>query len=53
MALLPPPVVGDWDWRLDPIPALGEHTVPVLFELGYTGPEIEEMRAAEAIGEAR
>lgn len=30
LGLLPPPESPDWDWRLDPIPALGEHTEPVL-----------------------
>jgi itaconate CoA-transferase len=49
--LLPPPEVDGWDWRLDPVPALGEHTVPVLCELGCTDAEIAEMRAAGAIGE--
>jgi crotonobetainyl-CoA:carnitine CoA-transferase CaiB-like acyl-CoA transferase len=52
LGLLPPPEVSGWDWRLDPIPALGEHTVPVLRELGYSDAEIGRMRAAEAIGEA-
>jgi crotonobetainyl-CoA:carnitine CoA-transferase CaiB-like acyl-CoA transferase len=52
LALLPPPDVDNWDWRLDPIPALGEHTVPVLRELGFTDAQIAQMRAADAIGEA-
>ena len=30
LGLLPPPESSDWDWRLDPIPALGEHTELVL-----------------------
>jgi crotonobetainyl-CoA:carnitine CoA-transferase CaiB-like acyl-CoA transferase len=51
LGLLPPPEVDGWDWRLDPVPALGEHTVPVLCELGYTDADIAEMRAAGAIGE--
>jgi crotonobetainyl-CoA:carnitine CoA-transferase CaiB-like acyl-CoA transferase len=34
-ALLPPPEVADWDWRLDPVPALGEHTAAILAELGF------------------
>jgi itaconate CoA-transferase len=49
-ALLPPPESADWDWRLDPIPALGEHTGPVLAELGYGAEEIAAMRAAGVIG---
>jgi itaconate CoA-transferase len=42
--------VDGWDWRLDPIPALGEHTLPVLRELGFGADEIEAMRAEGAIG---
>ena len=50
MGLLPPPEVSGWDWRVDPIPGLGEHTVPVLRELGYSSADIEDMRASGAIG---
>ncbi|MCW2936828.1 MAG: CoA transferase [Actinomycetia bacterium] len=49
MALLPPPQVQGWDWRLDPVPGLGEHTEPVLRELGYGDAEVNAMRAAGAI----
>jgi itaconate CoA-transferase len=51
LGLLPPPVADGWDWRLDPIPALGEHTVPVLRELGFADDEVAAMRAAGVIGE--
>jgi itaconate CoA-transferase len=34
-ALVPPPEVADWDWRLDPVPGLGEHTAAILAELGF------------------
>lgn len=50
LGLLPPPVVPGWEWRLDPIPALGEHTAGVLRELGFAADEIEAMRAAGAVG---
>jgi crotonobetainyl-CoA:carnitine CoA-transferase CaiB-like acyl-CoA transferase len=30
--------------RFDPIPALGESTVAILQELGYSGEEIQKMR---------
>jgi crotonobetainyl-CoA:carnitine CoA-transferase CaiB-like acyl-CoA transferase len=50
LGLLPPPVVPGWDWRLDPIPALGEHTAAVLGELGFGPAEVEVMRSAGAVG---
>ncbi len=34
-ALVPPPEIADWDWRLDPVPGLGEHTGAILAELGF------------------
>jgi len=49
MSLLPPPQVPGWDWRLDPVPGLGEHTEAVLRDLGYGDAEISAMRAAGAI----
>jgi len=45
LGLLPPPESADWDWRLDPIPALGEHTEPVLRELGFSAEDLAVMRA--------
>ena len=47
-ALLPP---GSWTSgpRMDPVPALGEHTESVLAELGYDEHEIDALRAARAI----
>jgi crotonobetainyl-CoA:carnitine CoA-transferase CaiB-like acyl-CoA transferase len=51
LGLLPPPEVAEWDWRLDPIPALGEHTEPVLSELGFSPEDLAGMRAAGVIGE--
>jgi crotonobetainyl-CoA:carnitine CoA-transferase CaiB-like acyl-CoA transferase len=50
LGLLPPPEVAGWDWRMDPVPALGEHTETVLRELGYIEAELIAMRAAGAIG---
>jgi len=49
------PVVGsplrlsDSPARLDPIPALGEDTVPILRELGYDEAEIEKLRRDQVI----
>ena len=47
-ALLPP---GSWDVepRMDPVPALGEHTDAVLAELGYDAHEIDALHAAGAV----
>ena len=47
-ALLPP---GSWDEepRMDPVPALGEHTDAILAELGLDAAAITGLRAAEAI----
>ncbi len=49
-ALLPP---GNWDDgdgpRLDPVPALGEHTDALLAELGYGAEAVAALRAMQAI----
>jgi crotonobetainyl-CoA:carnitine CoA-transferase CaiB-like acyl-CoA transferase len=47
-AMLPP---GSWDVgpRLDPVPALGEHTDAILAELGYGAAQIEALHAAQAV----
>ncbi|MGZ5248570.1 MAG: CaiB/BaiF CoA transferase family protein [Caldimonas sp.] len=49
-ALLPP---GSWDDgdgpRMDPVPALGQHTDAILAELGLDGAAIAALRAVEAI----
>ena len=50
--LLPPPESDDWDWRLDPIPALGEHTEPVLRELGFGAGDLAGLRAEGVIARA-
>jgi itaconate CoA-transferase len=48
-ALLPPGSWDDGDPRLDPVPALGEHTEAILAELGVQPAAIANLRAAEAI----
>ncbi|KWT97291.1 MULTISPECIES: CaiB/BaiF CoA-transferase family protein [unclassified Variovorax] len=47
-AMLPP---GTWDVgpRMDPVPALGQHTDAILAELGYGAAEIEALRASKAV----
>jgi len=48
-ALLPPGLNDSYDYRMDPIPAVGEHTDSILAELGIAKPEIQNMRASGAI----
>jgi crotonobetainyl-CoA:carnitine CoA-transferase CaiB-like acyl-CoA transferase len=48
-ALLPP---GSWhgeDPRMDPVPALGQHTASILTELGCSSSEIAHLRETKAI----
>jgi len=50
IAMLKPPFNLDgMEPRMDPIPALGEHTERVLCELGYAAPEVEALRRDSAI----
>ena len=48
-ALLPPGSWDDGDPRMDPVPALGEHTDAILGELGLDSAAIGALRAANAI----
>ena len=48
-ALLPPAVPNTWTARMDPIPALGQHTVSILAELGYDAAAIAELETSKAI----
>jgi len=48
-ALLPPGRQSAFDYRMDAIPAVGEHTESILRSLGRTEADIESLRAAEAI----
>jgi len=43
-ALIPPGVHSAFDYRMDAIPALGEHTQALLAELGMASEEIEALR---------
>jgi crotonobetainyl-CoA:carnitine CoA-transferase CaiB-like acyl-CoA transferase len=42
-ALLPPTVLDGMEARMDPVPAVGEHTEPILLSLGYTVDEIDDL----------
>jgi formyl-CoA transferase len=44
-ALVPPAALGGVTPRMDPVPAVGEHTGTILGELGYEPDEIEALRA--------
>lgn len=48
-ALLPPAQVDGIQYRLGPVPSLGEHTGEILQQLGYGPLEIEEFRAAGVV----
>jgi len=48
-ALLPPGRSNAFDYRMDPIPAVGQHTDAILRELGFGGEAIAALRGAGAI----
>ena len=48
-AMLPPGMNDSYDYRMDDIPAVGQHTNVILSELGISLSEIESMRAQGAI----
>ena len=48
-AMLPPGVNDSYDYRMDPVPSVGEHTNAILSELGISSTEIDALRAQGAI----
>ena len=48
-ALIPPATNSAFSARMDPIPALGDHTMSILKELGVQESVIAEMKSAKAI----
>jgi itaconate CoA-transferase len=48
-ALRPPVTTAGIAARMDPIPALGQHTLPILASLGYGGDAVERLRAEGAV----
>src|SRR6185437_6972774 len=48
-ALLPPVTMAGVEPRMDPIPAVGQHTEAILHSLGYTDDEIAALRTTGAI----
>jgi crotonobetainyl-CoA:carnitine CoA-transferase CaiB-like acyl-CoA transferase len=39
----------DWEPRMDPIPAVGEHTIAILRTLGYSDEQIDQLRGEHII----
>jgi crotonobetainyl-CoA:carnitine CoA-transferase CaiB-like acyl-CoA transferase len=48
-ALLPPGLPSGSKLRMDPVPALGEHTTVILGELGFTQSDITDLRSRHVI----
>ena len=48
-AILPPGLNSSYDYRMDPIPAVGDHTDSILKELGLAESDIASMRTSGAI----
>ena len=48
-ALLPPGLNDSYDYRMDAIPAVGQHTDAILTEIGISGAALAEMRSNGAI----
>ena len=48
-ALLPPGRSNAFDYRMDPVPAVGQHTEAILRELGQDDAAIAALRAVDAI----
>src|SRR5699024_832764 len=48
-ALLPPGLHSSFEYRIDPVPALGEHSAAILEQLGYEADVIAELRDREVI----
>jgi crotonobetainyl-CoA:carnitine CoA-transferase CaiB-like acyl-CoA transferase len=47
--LLPPITMHDTEPRMDPIPAVGEHTTAILFSLGFSDEQIDQLRREHII----
>lgn len=48
-AMLPPGINDTYDYRMDPVPAVGEHTDAILTDMGLSSTEIATLRSQGAI----
>lgn len=48
-AMLPPGRSNAFDYRMDPVPAVGQHTEEILRELGLTADQVDTLRRSQAI----
>ena len=48
-ALMPPGINDNYEYRMGPIPSVGEHTDAILEELGLSENEISQLRQAGTI----
>lgn len=48
-AMLPPGINDSYDYRMDPVPAVGEHTDAILTDMGLSSTEIATLRSQGAI----
>jgi len=48
-ALLPPATLPDFEARMDPVPAIGEHTERILADIGYGAEEIAALKASAVV----
>ena len=46
-ALLPPGVNSAFDYRMDPIPSVGQHNAAILAELGWSAEQVAELQQAQ------
>jgi crotonobetainyl-CoA:carnitine CoA-transferase CaiB-like acyl-CoA transferase len=47
--MLPPARVDSFDYRMDPVPAVGQHTEAILRELGKDDAEIAALKRSGAV----
>ena len=50
-ALLPPGLNSAFDYRMDAVPAVGEHTSRILASLGWSAEQIEALQSAKNIAD--